>query len=245
MKTKLIIAGVATLLSAISLRAQDTVRVKETEKVYVHDDTPSKPSRPPLRAGELGVRWMPTFTTLTFNTANGQTVQGNATLNNGFGIMLAGNFSKNIGIQGEVDYLGIQQKYADQSISRQVNINYLNIPVMLSLNTDKTRPVNLNVVVGPQFGVNVGSSLSTSSNGSTDNAHAVIAAKQGDVGEAYGAGLEFALNRNHTFRFDIGFRGMYGLVDISSDQVSENSYNVLVHASRKSYGGYAGLTLCW
>jgi hypothetical protein len=172
-------------------------------------------------------------------------VQGEAVANYGYGAMLGLNFSRHVGIMAEVDYLDISQKYKDQELEKQVHINYLNIPVMLSLNTDKSKLVNLNVVVGPQFGVNVGSSVNSSSNSNTTTTQATLAVKQGDIGIAYGAGFEFALTRSHALRIDLGFRGMYGLVDISGDNTGPNTYNVLVHASRKSYGGYIGLAFAF
>jgi len=263
MKTKTLINTLAVfsaILSADSIEAQrdtirvinDTVKVRETEKV-VHDTvrvakvvplpvTSPKDEAPPLRSVEFGIRYMPTVTSLTFNTINGQTVIGEATFNNGYGVMFGLNISKNVGIQAEINYSAISQKYKDQDLEREVHLNYLNIPVMLSLNTDKTKPVNLNLVAGPQFGINVGSSMTTSGGNNADTLHAVLAVKQGDIGIAYGAGLEFALNKMHTFRLDIGFRGAYGLVNIDETNISNNTYNILVHASRKSYGGYAGLT---
>ncbi len=255
-----IITGALVLALAGCLNAQndtttvvtDTVKVIERTRV-VHDtiikpQTPApvtKEEEPQLRHGEFGLRFLPTFTSLSFNTSEGGTVQGTATMNYGYGIMLGANFSKNFGIVGEVDYLEISQKYKDQNLDRQVHINYVNIPLMLSFNTDKTRPVNFNLVVGPQFGINVGSRMDATNTGNGTTAQATLAVKQGDVGIAYGGGLEFALNRMHTFRLDLGFRGMYGLVDISGSNPSPDTYNVLVNASRKSYGGYAGLTFCW
>lgn len=252
-------------LFAGTLQAQtDTVKVNTTDSVnttrVVHDTvvkmqptpyytTPAQPVKErdeiPLRRGELGVRFMPTVTYLSFNTINGDVVQASTDVNYGYGAMLGFNFTKNIGIVGEVDYLDIFQKYKDQELDRQVHLNYLNIPVMLSLNTNKTKPVNLNVVVGPQFGVMVGSSVNGSTSSSGSSVNATVAAKSGDVGLAYGAGLEFALNPRHTFRLDLGFRGMYGFVNVSGDQTSSDAYTVTVSGTRKAYGGYAGFTILW
>lgn len=228
----------------------DTVKVIErtAPPQVVHDTVAvnnTKKDAPPLRWGEFGLRFMPTWTYLSFNTSNGDVVQGTSDINYGYGALLGFNFTKNIGVVGEIDYLGISQKYKDQGLERQVHINYLNIPVMLSINTDKTKPVNLNLVVGPQFGINVGSSLDANGNGDNSTMQGTLAVKSNDVGIAYGAGLEFALNRQHTIRFDLGFRGMYGLVDINSTTTGPNTYNVLVNASRRSYGGFAGFTFAW
>lgn len=255
------------LISAIRLSAQvdtvrttsDTVRVIERTTTVVRDPVVVPPANipppvqqeeerkaePPLRKGEFGVRFFPTFTSLSFNSYNGEVVEGTATLNYGYGVMLGANFSPHFGLMAEVNYLDINQKYKDRELEHRVHLNYLNIPVMLQFNTNKAKPINLNVVAGPQFGVNVGSSVDTYGNSNQATAQATVAAKGGDVGIAYGAGFEFALNRMHTIRLDLGFRGMYGLVDISSSEVAPNTYNVLVNASRNSYGGYLGLAFAW
>ena len=241
------------LFACIRTNAQDTVSTTTTTVTHTtnvddqnkNNTDQKKNENPPLRVVELGVRYMPTFTQLTFNTSNGETVKGTATVSNGYGVLLGINFSKNIGIVGEVNYNEIMQKYKDMSLEREVDIQYLNIPVMLSINTDKTLPVNLNLVAGPQFGLNVGSSVKGSSSENTDTVHAVLALKQGDIGLAYGAGLEFALNKMHTIRLDLGFRGMYGFVDMSTTPAGNNTYNILVKGSRKTYAGYGGITFCF
>jgi hypothetical protein len=163
-------------------------------------------------------------------------------MSNGYGIML-GVTSEHVGIQAEVDYLEISQKYKDRNMDRKVDVNYLNIPVLLSLNTGKSQMINFNLVAGPQFGLNVGSKTSTNGSESTDTLRAVVAVKKGDIGLAYGAGLEFMVNKIHTVRIDLGFRGFYGIVNASSTPTNDpNTYNVIVNASRKTYGGYLGLT---
>ena len=254
-----IIAACTMLYFGSTLKAQDTLRVKDSVNVketrIVHD-TVQKPApvihdtireAPPkkdheLYHGEFGLRFLPTVTSLTLNNANGGTVQGDATVSYGYGIMLGLNFSKNVGIQAELNYENISQKYKDQNLDREVKINYINIPLLLSLNTNKTSCINLNVVLGPQFGINVGSSVTGSTTNNTSDLHAVIAVKQGDVGFAYGAGLDIALNSARSLHLNLGFRGVYGLVNIDGTPKDDNTYNVLIHASRKSYAGYLGLT---
>ena len=194
-----------------------------------------------LKRIEFGVRYMPTFSSLDVHTSDGGTLQGSATMSNGFGIMTGLNLTKNIGIHAEVNYYNINQKYADGNLNHDLTINYLNIPVMLSLNTNKTAPVNLNLVAGPQFGINAGSKFETSGSGNTNSTTAVVSLRKGDVGFAYGAGLEIALNKSHSFRLDLGFRGFYGLVNMDTSSNEQGTYNVIVSASRKTYGGYAGL----
>ncbi|HWY13095.1 MAG TPA: porin family protein [Bacteroidia bacterium] len=266
MKKKIILASIAaftTLLSVTATAQEDSVVVKESTKettvvkdpeikqpVVVHDTVvkeEKKTERPALRMGEFGVRYMPTFASLNLRNYNNEVIQGDFTMSQGFGIMLGTNFSKNIGLQAEVNYLDITQKYKDQNLNRQVEVSYLNIPILLSLNTDKTRMVNLNFVAGPQFGVNLGSGISTTGNENTQTLHATVGASGTDVGLAYGTGLEFALSKTHCLRLDLGYRGFYGLFDASAKQYSSNpdTYNVIVRGSRKTHAAYAGLTLCF
>lgn len=267
------IAAFCALLATSTQAQSDTVKVKETttkETTITRDSTnkvtpPAQPTTAPvapvapapveetkdetpeLRRGEFGFRYMPTFSSLALRSYNGEVIEGSLSLSHGYGIMTAFNFDRHVGIQAEVNYNEISQKFKDRGLERQVSVSYLNIPVMLSINTDKRLPLNLNFVAGPQFGLNVGSSVKTNGNASGDTLKATIGVKQGDVGFAYGTGLEIALNKAHTFRLDLGFRGFYGFVDMSSSQSSSNpdTYNILVKASRKTYAGYLGLTFCF
>ncbi|WP_157446885.1 porin family protein [Cytophaga aurantiaca] len=195
-----------------------------------------------LKHVEFGVRYMPTFSSMDFNTYDNGVVEGTVTMSQGFGVMVGLNFTKNIGVQGEINYYQANQQYKDRNFTNDVTVNYVNIPLLLSLNTNKAAMVNLNIVAGPQFGLNVGSKFSSSGNESSDTARATVALKKGDIGFAYGAGLEFALSKNHNIRLDVGYRGFFGLVDMDATTNDQGTYNVVVSASRKTYGGYAGLT---
>jgi hypothetical protein len=237
MKNKIKSGTMVALMALLSVSAV----AQETTKENKQSD------RPELRKGEFGVRYMACYSSLELKTFYGDIIQGDVTMSNGFGAILAGNFSKNIGIQAEVSYLAISQKYKDQNLERKVDVSYLNIPIMLSINTDKTRMLNLNFVAGPQFGINVGSSTQTAGTENSGTLHGVVVAKGTDIGIAYGTGLEISLNRMHTFRLDFGYRGFYGLADVSTNQSSNkpDTYNVIVRGSRMTQAAYVGLTLCF
>lgn len=192
---------------------------------------------------EFGLRYLPTFTTLSFRNSSGDVVEGSATLSNGFGVMFAHNFNQIAGLQLEFNYDRISQKYKDMGLDKRVSINYINIPFLLALNTPKSCRVVLGVVAGPQFGINIGSKIDSESGGNgSDTLHAMLAVKPGDVGLAYGAGLGIVLDNAGNIRADVGYRAVYGLVDMSGSSSGANSYNVLVKGSRKSKGGYVGIT---
>lgn len=190
--------------------------------------------------GQFGLRFMPTFSRLDFNTSDGGTTRGDVTLGYGFGAVLAYNFSKIVGVQTEVIYNSISQKYSENDAEHKIDLKYINIPLMLSLNTGRYSAVNFNIVGGPQIGLSVGSKLTSS--GTQNDSDPVLAVKKGDLGVAYGAGFDFGLNQAKTFRLGIGFRGVLGLLDISDDSktIDNDSYYLLDKNQVKSYSGYIG-----
>ncbi|MES2592176.1 MAG: porin family protein [Bacteroidota bacterium] len=211
--------------------------------VVVPETSKAEDTEPVFRSGEFGVRFMPTFSKFRLRNAQGGAVEGEFAVGYGYGALLAIN-SKHVGLQLEVLYNSTSQKYKDAELERQIHVNYLNIPLLLTLNTDKSKPVNLHVAVGPQFGVNVGSRIETTGTSETTVVEPRLAVKKGDFGFAYGAGLEFALNPKRTVRFNFGFRGVYGLVDIrdSSATTTNGEYIVLDRTRTETYSGYVGLS---
>ena len=127
-----------------------------------------------LRRVEFGARYMPTFSAIDLKAFNDDVIQGSVSVNHGFGIMLGVNLTKNFGIQGEVNYYQVSQSFRDLNLDNEVNIKYLNIPLLLSINTNKERRVNFNVVAGPQFGINAGSNITTTGTGEPDDVKAII-----------------------------------------------------------------------
>lgn len=230
MKKSFIIIGLMSLSIGATLKAQDSVMVPV--------------SKPSFHVVEFGLRFMPTFSSFDMQTSSGGTVKGEVTLGYGVGSMLGINFTNHVGIQGEIIYNSLSQKYKDQDLQREINLRYINIPLLLSLNSGKSKPVNLNIVFGPQLGFNVGSSIKTAGGTSTDTLTTVLAIKKSDFGFAYGAGLEFALNSTRTIRLDLGFRGVYGFVNVSNtaQTTTTNSYYILDRATVKTNSGYIGLT---
>lgn len=182
-----------------------------------------------LRRFEFGVRFMPTFSKLNLTSTDGGTVKGSAKLNFGAGGLVGFSFTKHVEAQVEVIYTSITQKYTENNKEESVNLKYMNFPVLFRFNTNKTKRVNLNLVAGPQIGLSIGGSYSitagTDSTASTTNTDV----KAGDFGFAYGGGLDIALNPSRSLNLGIGYRGVYGLVDVSNNNknTSNNSSYVL------------------
>lgn len=199
---------------------------------------------PDFHRVEFGFRFMPTVTQFKMQTYEGGTVAGQATFGYGIGGLIGFNFTNHVGVEADIIYNSLSQKYKDQTMEKTIHINYMNFPVLLSLNTGKANPVNLNFVVGPQMGYNLGSSISSSGSNGTDTITTIVAVKKGDVGFAYGAGLEFMLNDTRTIRLDLGFRGVFGFLDIQEPATGVNtkSYNVINHTNIKTYSAFAGFS---
>ncbi len=129
-------------------------------------------------------------------------------------------------------------------VNRKINLKYVSVPLLLSVNSGKYKAVNLNAVAGPQFGLNVGNSLFTSSSSSQDHPQAIVSVKKGDVGLAYGVGMDFGLIPSQNLRFALGFRGLMGLLDISkpSPKLSNDDYYILNKTHLNVYSTYVGIS---
>ncbi len=195
--------------------------------------------------GEFGVRLMPTFSSFDLKSSGGNTISGDVTYGFGAGAFLGFNFSEHVGVQGEIIYNRISQKYTEFDVEREVKLNYVNIPLLLSLNTGKSKSFNFNMVAGPQLGLSVGSKMITTGGDGTVHSQAILAVKKSDVGVAYGAGFDFGVNSAKTVRLGVGFRGVFGLVDISdnSKNVTTDSFYILEKTKVKTYSGYIGLSI--
>lgn len=191
---------------------------------------------------EFGFRFMPTVSSFSMESSGGGTIEGQVTFGYGIGGMLAFNFSRHIGIQGEIIYNALSQKYKDRDLDRQIKVRYINIPLFLSLNSGKGNLINMNLVVGPQFGYNVGSSFSSSGGSSTDTITYVQATKRSDFGFAYGTGMEFMLNEKRTIRMDIGYRGVFGLVNIADNSAGDGGAYVVEKAKVRTNAIYLGVS---
>ena len=194
---------------------------------------------------EFGVRFMPTVSSFDMKSNEGGTIEGEATWGYGVGGLLGLNLSEHVGVQVEVIYNSLSQQYQESGVDYRVNLNYVNIPLLISLNTGKTKPVNFNIVAGPQLGISVGSDVKTSGGDGVYTTSAILSLKKGDVGVAYGAGLDFGVNKAKTIRLGIGFRGVYGLVDISdnSETTTTDSFYILDRTNIETYSGYAGVSI--
>jgi opacity protein-like surface antigen len=198
-----------------------------------------------LKHGYIGGRVLATASYFRVVNPEGADISATTDVTFGGGGLLGVNFGRNVGMQLEVLYSPLSQKYSDQGISRTVHITYVNIPLLLMLNTDVTKPVNFNICGGPQLGINTGSRVETTHVEGTDQTQvdAVLKVKASDIGVAFGAGFDF--NIANAITLNIGYRGVYGLLDISdkSGTTTTNQYYILNRSQVQTHSAYAGLNI--
>ncbi|MEO6167267.1 MAG: porin family protein [Chitinophagales bacterium] len=192
----------------------------------------------------IGARYLPTISDFKMKQVNGDFYKTSTVLGYGIGGLIGVNLSDHIGLQGEVLYSALAQNYVDATnTERRIDLNYINIPLMVVLNTNSSSVVNLNVTAGPQLGILVGSEFDATGGMAGDTVTAVFAAKSGDFGIAYGAGIDFNVLPN--FSIDLGYRGVIGLVDISdqSKTLTTDQYYILDRSHLMTYAAYVGVKL--
>jgi len=241
--------SVIVVLATVSTSFAQTTTTTTTTTTTGDGNTPSSIEQPSNDGGNgntsgfvIGARVYGTGTSLDLDKAGDGSAEVSFVFGYGVGGYLGYNFNKNFGLQLEGIYSSLAQKYTYQGSVRKVELSYINFPLLAVIGTDINRPVSFNVAFGPQAGINVGSKVTTQGDGEgTDSLTAVLAVKTGDFGLAYGAGLNFALTP--TMHLGVGFRGVYGLIDVSdkSKNQTTNDYYILDRAHVKTYSGYLGI----
>jgi len=250
MKTKLFLVPMLLLIAFVA-RAQDpntTTNTNTTTTTTTTTTNQGTQQTGSVGGGSsspntyLGFEFLPTFTHFNVAPVEGGVYTTHFVLGYGGGLILGHNFTDHFALQGEVLYNALSQKYTDEAnIERHIDLQYINVPLLMVFNTNSSKAVNLNLAVGPQIGINVGGKIKDSGAPSgVDTVGAVLAVKTGDLGIAYGAGLDFG---SGPVVFGIGYRGVLGLIDISDDNQSTTTsqYYVLDRAHVSTYAGYVAL----
>ena len=198
----------------------------------------------PSQSGlHFGIKYQPTIGSFGLKPLNDSTVTGKAQIGHGYGASLNFYLGNHVGLHVEGVYSQLSQQFKEPTFDRTIKVSYINIPVLLSLNTNYGKPVSFNVHFGPQLGINTGAKIESTNNGTAPAPEAVLRVRPGDIGLAYGAGVDFGIGPQRGFHINVGFRGVEGLVDISnsSSNLTNNQYYILQKSKISTYGGYVGL----
>lgn len=112
------------------------------------------------------------------------------------GVYLTAMFSEKIGLQPEVLYSLEGSKYENGSATTNINLTYVNVPVLLRYNITEM----FNVHAGPQFGFITKAEFESDG----DKEDAVDSFKKSDVSIAFGAGVDLPVGLNFGLRYAIG-----------------------------------------
>jgi hypothetical protein len=227
----------------------DTVVVREQppvvqqDTVYVAEKPGKERNNDDFDRAYIGGRVLATVTDVDYRKFDNGAVETEIIWGYGVGGFVGVNFTPNLALQLEVLYQSLAQRVKFNNVDHRLNLRYLNIPLLLVLNTDIRKPVNLNICAGPQIGIRMGAEIDEEDGAGSapDTVQAAIAVKPGDLGLAYGAGLDF--NVSSTVKLGIGFRGVLGIIDIdeNSQNSTTNNFYVLDRSKLKTYSGYLGL----
>ncbi len=206
-------------------------------------ETQSEPSNDSWKGFHGGVVAQATFTDVNLKSENGA-ISTSYVVGYGAGGFLGYFFSPNAEIRAEVLYSSLAQEIVENDTKRTLNLSYINIPLLGGFHTGYDKAVSFNIMAGPQIGINVGSSLDGEGESGIDTVNASVKVKPADIGIAYGAGFDFGLGVDRLLHLNIGFRGVYGLIDISDDSnnTTTNNYYVLDRSKLNTYSGYLGLS---
>lgn len=225
-------------------QAADTSQVKVAPAPQAVAPVATPPQEEPVAFNQVGfhfgLRFQPGFTSIRSGAYKEGAVGVSGTVGYGYGLSLAYYFNNHFGTQLELMYSELGQKYTDQyNKSHEINLTYINIPLILTLNTDYGKPVNFNIAFGPQLGILAGSKIT----GNDGNFDAILSAKGMDLGVGFGGGLDFALGKKHHTHINVGFRGVRGIIDIDNSNggsVTTNQYYALQRSHTNTSSLYLG-----
>jgi Outer membrane protein beta-barrel domain len=228
----------------VVVAAPDTVVMTTPDTVVVKQavQTESNPSKE-WSGFHIGAVAQATFTDVNIES-DGDEISTSYVVGYGGGGYIGYFFSSHVEARVEVLYSSLAQQIEENGSKRDLKLSYLNFPILLGLHTGYDKPVSFNVMFGPQFGINTGSTLEGSGGEGVDTVQASVKIKPTDFGIAYGAGFDFGLGPDRLVHLNVGFRGVYGLVDISdqSQTTTTPNYYVIDRANLKTYSAYAGLS---
>ncbi len=196
---------------------------------------------PVLYLFQYGIQFMPTIGKIPVNPMPDGVIQpATTTISYSGGLFLGYAFSNTTGIRAELLYSTISQNYQDRILERDIRLDYLNIPLLLTLNTGINDPINISFEVGPQLGINIGKSMTSSGPniiGESVVPTGILLPNRLNLAAAYGVGVDFPLNSKRTYRLGFGYRGSFGLTNEGSrsQKLSANEYYILDNSQMRTY----------
>lgn len=169
----------------------------------------------------------------------------NGSESSAYGLSMDLFIGNHFSIGAEFNYAKYQQSLADMDNRRtDIRLNYLEIPVLLGLHSDYGRTFSIFLEAGPQFSLNMGTSL-REDQGADSSYHAVLAVKPVRLGLAIGGGVEMDFGRKKGVHLGLGLRGVKGFtkIDDTLRGIGEKEYYILNNASLNTLSPFVSLKI--
>lgn len=163
-----------------------------------------------------------------------------ADLHSAWGISAAYNFKRSFGFQTGIYYSFIGQTYEDidylnRDIYREVDLDYIQIPVLAKYNT-KLTDVRFYSVLGPQFGLLTKADIRYTIDGvDKGTPDAKERFSNFDMGIVLGTGMQYDISEN--LYISAGLRFYVGLMDINAKEWRTPNLDNVYDPSLNGYGG--------
>lgn len=201
----------------------------------------------PLQKHEISICYNSIYTVWNTKTPDDMKQYGEPKPGFGISFLFSKIMNRYINIQTGIMYHEMSyglpiEKHKDY----QLHLTNLQIPLLAVFNTDKFCCINYSIFVGPQFTYNLSSSYipPESALALRDTTHVILSVSPGDIGIAYGAGGDIAINKAKTMRIDIGYRGSLGFTDRSGNLEEANQVNIIPQRTTiNTFGGYLGFKM--
>jgi len=197
-----------------------------------------------VRSYELGGKFLPTITDFQMYLSKYQKISSEFMLGYGGGIFFGYNLFPHFGIQVELNYISISKKYSIFPLSRIINLEYISLPILISLHSSKSKLVSFNCVLGTQLGINTSSIIFSSGFDPLQTENPILKLNKIELGLVYGIGIDFGLNKQKTLRIGFGFRCANGLFNmINQNNILENNkFYIIKNTTISTYTGYIGFS---
>jgi hypothetical protein len=198
---------------------------------------------PNIAGFHFGVRYQPFLSKMNFISQTNSRIIPDETINQGWGASLNYYGSNYFAIHVEI--INQRQKFSfrDAGFQNTVDLNYVNMPILASLNSNYGRAINVNVAAGPYLGFNT--NVQTTTNGQANGKGTpILIANPLDFGAAYGAGLDFAFGTGSWLHLNLGYRGTLGFTNIKDSNIilDETQYSIIgKNARNRTNGLYVGI----
>lgn len=134
-----------------------------------------------------------------------------STMGFGYGVTVNYFKEKTFGFHAQVIYTDITQKYQNvNKEGRSVEASYLEVPLLVSLNTNYSRKIIFNVAAGPELGVLAGSTFLGIAPSDYINVNSALSLSSIDIGLGYSGGMTMYLGESSRAILNAGLRGVYG-----------------------------------